>query len=59
MWKWLDRLADESHKSQIVAGRYHLGYVAAYGALIGLYACAMAFHWAAAKRHFRAADRDA
>jgi hypothetical protein len=57
MFRWLDRVADESHRSHRVAGTYHLGYVAVYGVLVGLYVAAIAFHLAATRRHYRAAER--
>lgn len=53
MWKWLDRISDESHESHAVAARYHLGYVVVYGVLVALYLGAMSFHWSATKRHWR------
>ena len=51
MFHWLDRLSDESHASHRTAAHYHMWYVVTYGALIGLYVGAIAFHWAAARRH--------
>ena len=53
MFAWLDSLSNESHRSETTAGRYHLGYVGVYAVLIGLYIGAIAFHLAAARRHFR------
>ena len=53
MFAWLDRISDESHQSHRTAARYHMAYVVTYGALIGLYVGAIAFHWAAAARHAR------
>jgi hypothetical protein len=46
--RWLDRLADEGHASERLAGYYHLGFVAGY--LI-----AAAFHAWCARRHLREA----
>ena len=44
----LDSLADEGHRSELVAGVYHAGFVV-------LYVGALMFHLWAAGRHWRAA----
>ena len=49
MFQFLDRLADEGHSSERVAGWYHLIFV-------GLYFGAIVFHLWTARRHFDAAD---
>ena len=54
MFRWLARLADESHRSERVARRFHLGQAVAYGVLIGVYFCMIAYHVSAAGRHRRA-----
>jgi hypothetical protein len=46
MMRWVDALADEGHRSEQIAGYYHLGFVAGY--LIAAW-----FHWTCARRHFR------
>jgi hypothetical protein len=53
VWRWLDRIADESHRSHTIAARYHGSYVLVYLVLAGLYVGAASFHWAAVKRHQR------
>ena len=55
MFAWLDRLADESHRSETVAGRWHRGHALAYWILIAGYVCMSAWHLAAAARHARTA----
>ena len=57
MLGWLRRLSDESHRSEAVAARWHLGHAVAYVGLIFGYSCMIAFHLSAAARH-RAAARD-
>ena len=49
MFRWLDRIADESHQSETQAVVWHLGFVA-------LYAGALCFHIWAARRHWAAAQ---
>ena len=57
MLGWLHRLADEGHRSESVAARWHTGHAIAYMGLILGYAGMIAFHLSAAARH-RAAARD-
>lgn len=55
MLGWLNRLADESHRSETVAARWHRGHAVAYWILIAGYVCMSAWHLAAAARHRRTA----
>ena len=55
MFGWLARLADESHRSERVARRFHLGQAVVYGVLIAGYVCMISYHVSAAGRHRRAA----
>lgn len=57
MFGWLSRLADEGHRSETVAARWHMGHVVAYVGLIGGYICMIAFHLSAASRHRTSAAR--
>ncbi len=66
----IDRAADEGHRSERVAARWHrkhtrayrwivglhFGLIACHAALIGLYLVAAEFHRAATRRHERAAE---
>ena len=55
MFRWIHRLADESHRSESVAARWHVGQALAYSGLILGYICMTVWHLAAAKRHRQAA----
>lgn len=57
MWRWLRRLADEGHRSERIAARWHTGHALAYSVLIVGYVCMGAWHLAAASRHRQAAKR--
>lgn len=57
MLRWLRRLADEGHRSETIAARWHRGHVVAYGILILGYCCMATWHLAAADRHRKAAAR--
>ena len=55
MLGWLRRLADEGHRSETIAARWHVGHAVAYTALIAGYVCMTVWHLAAAQRHRKAA----
>ena len=55
MFGWLSRLANEGHRSEEVAKKFHMGQAIAYGLLIVGYVCMIAYHVAAAGRHDKAA----
>ena len=49
--KSIDDLADEGHRSELIAGYYHLGFVV-------LYVGALLFHAWGSHRHFRDAKKE-
>ena len=54
---FLDRLSDEQHSSERLAGRWHLLHAGIYGALTIAYVAAILWHLGAARRHYRDAAR--
>lgn len=55
MFGWLDRLADEGHRSETIARRWHIWHSILYVVLMASYAAMIVFHLSAAARHRRAA----
>ena len=54
---FLDRLSDEQHSSERLAGRWHLLHAGLYGGLMLAYGAAILWHLGAARRHYRDAAR--
>jgi len=55
----LEKISDESHASERLAGRWHLLHAGIYGCLLVAYGAAILWHLGAARRHYRDASQSA